>query len=90
MHIRGLIGQEGSLTCYLPVLVQSVLGDILEEGTVDPGSSAEPESDTQVGTDTRAEGYATNGTRSGDSESELVVTRKRTIREDEEEEEDAV
>jgi len=77
VHIGGLISQEGSLTCYLPVLVQGVLGDILEEGTV------EPETEPETNTNTQADEESASGMRPGSAESEPPVTRKRTIREDE-------
>lgn len=67
VHIRGLVGAEGSLTCYLPVLVQGGLEDILldEGGAIGPEYEADPSMDPP------------------DSENlpRVATTRKRTIQE---------
>lgn len=67
VHIRGLVGAEGSLTCYLPVLVQGGLEDILldEGGALGPEYEADP----------------SMGPPDSDSMPPVATTRKRTIQE---------
>lgn len=69
VHVNGLLGTQGSLTCYLPVLIQGGLEDFLEG---DGESATGHEIETEIGTGAETEAPVGTESQMGMEESSQI------------------